>query len=209
MDTFAISIQSIFWTVPISHFLSVFFLHGEARLATTFVSVLDHPAVYITNGMSWTGCPRSYLGSHCHTKREEASPTKEGTGEEGCCMIVLACISSVLFAMHLYDKASTAMPATLMLVVHFCCEHVEISEQLWIDQNKYTNDSDMGTGNIRLAISSPILHPTLRALTCGHFKWPGICPWADRSCPPRQTSALSSGDPWKARWRRPCDARSP
>lgn len=85
-------------------FLSVYLRCGEAQSATTFPSVLDYPVVYLTNGMSWTGCPWSHLCSHRRTKRKEDTSTKEGSGEEGSCITVLACISSILFAMHFYDK---------------------------------------------------------------------------------------------------------
>lgn len=138
---------------PLGIFLFVSILHEEARLATIFISVLDYPVVCFTNGMSSTGCPRSHFCSHRRTKRKEGSSTKEGTGEEGHRMITLACISSVLFAMPLYDKTSPVMPARLMLLVRSeSSSHETISEPFRIDRYKYTRFSYMY--NIRFAIST-------------------------------------------------------
>ena len=57
-------------------------------------------------------------------------------------MTVLACISSILFAMHLHDKIGAVMPTRFMLIVHSC---TEISEQFPIDRYKYIHDSAMRT----------------------------------------------------------------
>ena len=82
-------------------FLSDHFRSGRCVWRLHFLSVFDRSVVFFTNGISWTGCPRSHIRSHRCTKRKESSSTKEGTGEKGRSMTVLPCISSILFSAHL------------------------------------------------------------------------------------------------------------
>lgn len=92
--------------------LRPFYVRGGA-IGDYIFCVLDRSVVCFTNRISWTGCPRSHICSYRCTKRKEGSSAKEGTGEKGRCMIVLACISSILFTMHLHDKTSFVMPTRL------------------------------------------------------------------------------------------------
>lgn len=150
-------------TVPISIYpCPCIFSAGRRDWRPQFLSLI-FPLVLYADGMSWTDCPRPHLGSYCRTKRKEGSSTKEGTGEEGQCMTVSACISS----MHL-DETSVPYAS------------IKDSEQFQIDQYKYTHGSTMCTRFASRFLPLPC--------SLDGFRLPTLCPWADRSCPPRQTS---------------------
>lgn len=151
-----------FWTVSIMQFSSPSIVVTGRRDWRLHISVLDDPVVYFTDRISWTGCSRSHFCSHCCSKRKEDTSTKEGSGEEGHRMTVLACI--LIFS----SLCTFMIKRALLCQLGLCLSSVRsLSAPRCLSNFASTSTNTQFSAqqyayNIRLAISTPILHFTLR-----------------------------------------------